>query len=540
MPIPTAITDLSTTATSNSPSGNENPIEGDNHLRTAYAFIRQNYDSIQGKVSTADLASTSDATKNAGQVGASPTLNYAVQTIGAAVFDGMVNVMWFITDANHRADVKARTLTYDLTTELQTAHTWANGRPVFYPKGAYKFSSLSLTKVGDGIVGDSSGGMLGEDSTLLVSTVTGTTAAIQLTASTAHNVILKDFTLKQNGSVQGRGVVADDCYWLRTDNLRVKGFTDNLYMSRALYHHHKRLLSESSTNGVNYWGSSGTWNSAWYNNVITFDTCRFSQCTAFGATIKGTEVVFINPDFSGMTTGGAIGLKVYGESASYRAHGIKIISPYVELTQIVFSFQYAKVEIDGGGYIQGGPNVGGQYMSIIDADASTVLWSGIEDKDYFANGYRLTNGSTLTMRQNFSGSIRATAGTVDATSSFLVDDYEEGTYTGTLTGCTTSPTGTISYVRKGKMVTLILPSLTATSNSTACTITGAPAALRPTATRWGYGHVIDNGSNFNGAAGMSSAGALVLSKTDPGAAATSFANAGGKGTGGFAFTYALY
>jgi len=41
MPVPTLITDLSTSAGSNSPSGSETPIEGDNHLRAAYSFIAQ-------------------------------------------------------------------------------------------------------------------------------------------------------------------------------------------------------------------------------------------------------------------------------------------------------------------------------------------------------------------------------------------------------------------------------------------------------------------------------------------------------------------
>lgn len=46
MPVPTSITDLSTTATSNPPAGSETPQEGDNHLRAAYSFIRAIYDRI--------------------------------------------------------------------------------------------------------------------------------------------------------------------------------------------------------------------------------------------------------------------------------------------------------------------------------------------------------------------------------------------------------------------------------------------------------------------------------------------------------------
>ena len=73
---------------------------------------------------------------------------------------------------------------------LWSASTILNdGRPVYYPKGAYKVSSLTLAKAGDGIVGDNSGGMNGDDGTLLVSTVTGTTAAVQLAKRAGARVI---------------------------------------------------------------------------------------------------------------------------------------------------------------------------------------------------------------------------------------------------------------------------------------------------------------------------------------------------------------
>jgi hypothetical protein len=59
--------------------------------------------------------------------------------------------------------------------------------------------------------------------------------------------------------------------------------------------------------------------------------------------------------------------------------------------------------------------------------------------------------------------------------------YETGTFTGTLTGCTTSPTATFNYSRVGNVVTIDCSAgLTATSNTTACTITGLPAAIQPT------------------------------------------------------------
>lgn len=55
----------------------------------------------------------------------------------------------------------------------------------------------------------------------------------------------------------------------------------------------------------------------------------------------------------------------------------------------------------------------------------------------------------------------------------------EGTFLATLTGVTASVTGIAYFVRHGRVVTVHLPSLTGTSNSTGTTITGLPSYLWP-------------------------------------------------------------
>ena len=55
MPVPSAISDLSTTPALNSPAGSESPALVDDYLRTYAAFIKQVSDSVVGKVSSADL-----------------------------------------------------------------------------------------------------------------------------------------------------------------------------------------------------------------------------------------------------------------------------------------------------------------------------------------------------------------------------------------------------------------------------------------------------------------------------------------------------
>lgn len=57
--------------------------------------------------------------------------------------------------------------------------------------------------------------------------------------------------------------------------------------------------------------------------------------------------------------------------------------------------------------------------------------------------------------------------------------FTSGTFIGTLTGCTTAPTGTLYFSQVGDSVTLYVPVLTATSNANTCDIIGIPAALQP-------------------------------------------------------------
>ena len=57
-----------------------------------------------------------------------------------------------------------------------------------------------------------------------------------------------------------------------------------------------------------------------------------------------------------------------------------------------------------------------------------------------------------------------------------------GTATVTLTGVTTVITGTAVWARMGNLAAAIIPAMTGTSNSTACTITGLPASIAPART----------------------------------------------------------
>lgn len=73
--------------------------------------------------------------------------------------------------------------------------------------------------------------------------------------------------------------------------------------------------------------------------------------------------------------------------------------------------------------------------------------------------------------------------------------FSSGTFVGTLTGCTTSPQVNIKWVKNGNVITAIIPTVTATSNSTACTIIGMPVNLWPnTVQTFGIGALQNNSS----------------------------------------------
>ena len=99
-----------------------------------------------------------------------------------------------------------------------------------------------------------------------------------------------------------------------------------------------------------------------------------------------------------------------------------------------------------------------------------------------------------------------------STNANTLDDYREGTYTATATGMTTSPTGTVTFVRVGNMVTMELPTISGTSNATSFTLTGMPTTIRPSAARIVLTRGQDNGSGawFYGVAVIDTGGVITL------------------------------
>jgi hypothetical protein len=107
-----------------------------------------------------------------------------------------------------------------------------------------------------------------------------------------------------------------------------------------------------------------------------------------------------------------------------------------------------------------------------------------------------------------------------------------------ITGLTTSPTALWKYTVANGIVTLFAQALNGTSNSTACTITGLPALIRPTNSQTVTVIIQDNTSTQQLSKGVvDSSGVITLSRDASGAV---FTNVNTKGILSCTITYPLF
>ena len=112
----------------------------------------------------------------------------------------------------------------------------------------------------------------------------------------------------------------------------------------------------------------------------------------------------------------------------------------------------------------------------------------------------------------------------------------EGSFTGTITGVNAVVTGTVSYqiitnaAGTGKACRLsIATTVTGVSDTTAFTLTGLPAAVRPSVAVWVPCLVHDNSVSVVGAAQMAAAASAITFYVDAPLSATGFTAANNKG-----------
>jgi hypothetical protein len=125
--------------------------------------------------------------------------------------------------------------------------------------------------------------------------------------------------------------------------------------------------------------------------------------------------------------------------------------------------------------------------------------------------------------------------------------FASGSFTGTLTGMDASTTGTVSYRvfgnadGTGKLCMLnVAASLQGTSNTTAMTMTGLPAACTPSVAVQITCSVADNSTNVVALASIAAAATTITFAVDQPYATTGFTNSGSKGLSiGWSIVYQL-
>ena len=192
---------------------------------------------------------------------------------------------------------------------------------------------------------------------------------------------------------------------------------------------------------------------------------------------------------------------------------------------------------------------GGQFLlsSIVGSGGIlTVAGVNVTGSTIPANGLYLPAGNTVALARNTvdvfqvdpsgQGSIFEPGYTVSALRNVATSD--SGSFVGTLTGCTTSPTATFNWVRNGTMVTIDCNAgLSGTSNATTLSVTGAPAFLTPSRGQSAMCIVRDNGSQYPGIANVFG-GTITYALYSP--ALANFTAAGSKGIpANQTFTYSL-
>lgn len=181
-------------------------------------------------------------------------------------------------------------------------------------------------------------------------------------------------------------------------------------------------------------------------------------------------------------------------------------------------------------YLGGTSTFTGQVLSA--TLAASRVWT-VPDTGANANFVMTELAQTLNGLKTFGSGLQMSNGTSGYTPTTF-SYYEEGSFTGTFTGGTTSPTGTFYFIRTGSMVSILVPAVTATANTTAVGFTGLPARLSPARNISCPGVLVDNSTYFIGRYSIASAGTTILFKIASGG------NLSGTGTTGTDYCMMTY
>jgi hypothetical protein len=370
-------------------------------------------------------------------------------------------------------------------------------------------------------------------------------ALVNVSVVSSSNNIISGVHLKPvtNNVASSVGYQSDGQVFSQLTDLLISNYATATLFTKSQQLQFNRIKVVGCGTGLVFQGTAINYNIDWFNNLITLEDCTLAGATS-GANLdfQGQGLMARSCDFSGGGVAAPYG-SVRIRAGSWDAN---FINPYIEaLPAGSFGFLceggWTKIT---GGFFQGNA-IGSPAGAIVRATggAIVILDGNASGQSYFINQVQADGAGTKVyiMPGFLSGSSLSCTGAVAvATNGAVIIDlrtyFNSGTFTATLTGCATSPTVTASWQRNGNLVTLAIPNIAATSNTTACTLTGLPAEIQPISTQYLVSNVQDSGSEFLGACSVTG-GVVSLSK---GAVGTGFSATGVKGWRGTTITYTLY
>lgn len=495
------------------------------------------------------LASVIDATKGAGYVGYDDSLAYAANSAGWALRSegGAVSILRYIP-VSKWAGIAAGSNTDDLTAYYATA--LANAKSLYFPPGTY-YGTFDLS----GLRGRTICGA-GRDVTTLKNY--GATTPVFKLDNTASDC-------KMNNIAALRIANRDSATYTTVDGIAIDGTDTN----ENDFHTFTQLEITGVRHGIRF-GNRSVWNTfrdvhvySCINDGLHVDTsqniseqkfvqCRFGQNGSYGAQItKSAGDLFSGWSFDTCTfeKNRLCGMRFSGASG---IEGLSLHTCYFEENTIATSAgsvtpRKANIWVDAayfiadlrGGTFFGTPQATALDYSLYVEDACTncyVEFGANRYGTFTVAGTRLPGTAAYfrgaELNSSFVGSTSSGGRSLSDISLRVTD-----TYTGTLTGCTTSPTATLRVELNGGTVACYVPALNGTASGAGgtCTITGMPAAYRPARLHESIGLVTNGGTNGFGRVQIDTDGTL---KLYPDAVGSTF-GVGTKGSGGMTLTWIL-
>lgn len=252
---------------------------------------------------TTNFANVVNPALGAGLIGIDVTLNYLAGTIGAVLQDGMVNVMWFLSQAE-RLQVKSGGTAIDLTNRFTAARTFGGNRILYVPGGTWSVTSLSFIDNLGGIVGD------GIDVTIIRarSAVTSLIDLAQTSDANPRAGTFRGLTLDGNGFAQfGMNIQFRHQISLK-DLYVVNNLTTGIREKDTYLARHENVRCRVNPTGLHLVGSNHS--SSFVGCTFDGNSVRQMLVESLGTALDGNSALaFTACDFE-FGTGSSIGMDI--------------------------------------------------------------------------------------------------------------------------------------------------------------------------------------------------------------------------------------